>query len=123
MKPPVQLPPTRAGCCLALACGLLALPLAATASDHQDHEQARSALVRGEVLPLKTVMERLDKERPGGQVLEVELERKLGGWVYEIKQMEAGGQLVKIKLDARTGELLERSPRKRRDHETAGGKP
>ena len=121
LKPTPTTP--RPGLGLALVCCLALLPAWASASDRQDHEQARSALARGEVLPLKTVMERLDKTSPGAQILEVELERTRGGWVYEIKQLEAGGQLVKIKLDAKTGDVLERSSRPRRDHEGTGGKP
>ena len=59
----------------------------------------------GQVLPLKTVLDQLERQRPG-KVLEVELERKGNGWVYEIKQLEAGGQLVRIKLDARTAQII-----------------
>ena len=81
------------------------------ASD-SDHERARQALLRGDVLPLTQLLQQLNRQRPGGQVLEVELEQKSGRWVYEIKQLEPGGQLVKIKLDARTGELLPTRPRR-----------
>lgn len=81
------------------------LPAATWASERDDHYQARAAMESGQVLPLKTVLERLERLRPGN-VLEVELERKSNGWVYEIKQLEAGGQLVRIKLDARTAQIL-----------------
>ena len=82
-----------------LACG------PSRADDRDDHDQARSAMERGEVLPLKTVLERLERLRPG-TVLEVELERKSSGWVYDIKQLEAGGQVARIRLDARTAQVL-----------------
>ena len=85
----------------------------AWASDESDHERARQAMVRGDVLPLKRVMDHLERQRPGGHILEVELEQKGAVWVYEIKQLEPGGQLVKIKLNAKTGELLEAKERKR----------
>lgn len=98
---------------LALLCACLAGPGIALASDPPDHEQARQAMVRGDVLPLKRVMEHLERQRPGGHILEVELEQKASGWIYEIKQLEPGGQLVKIKLNAKTGELLEAKERKR----------
>ena len=70
-----------------------------------DHDQARAAVQAGEVLPLRTLLERLEKSHPG-QVLEVELERDDGRWVYELKLLQAGGLLVKLKLDARSGDLL-----------------
>jgi hypothetical protein len=81
-------------------------PLVGAASERHDHERAREALARGQVLPLGSVLDQLARQRPGGHVLEVELERSHGRWVYEIKQMDANGRLVKFKLDAQTGVLL-----------------
>ncbi len=96
---------------LVLALASLAGP-GAFASERRDHDEAREALARGQVMPLQRVLEHLARQRPGGHVLEVELEHTRGRWVYEIKQVDSGGQLVKLRLDARSGELLnERSPR------------
>ena len=81
------------------------LVLPAGASDHRDHERALQAVQAGQVLPLRTVLERLEREHPG-QVLEVELEQDSGVWIYEIKLLQSGGQRVKLKLDARTAALL-----------------
>jgi len=39
-------------------------------------------------------------------VLELELERKDGRWLYEIKLLRPGGSLLKLEVDARTGEVL-----------------
>ena len=83
--------------------GGLVLPVGAR--DHRDHERARQAVQAGEILPLRTVLERLEREHPG-QVLEVELEQDHGEWVYEVKLLQAGGQRVKLTLDARTAALL-----------------
>lgn len=97
----------------ALWCAAVCAGLATTAqASDDDHERARQAVVRGDVLPLKQVMEHLERQRPGGHILEVELEQKGSGWIYEIKQLEPGGQLVKLKLNAKTGELLEARARK-----------
>lgn len=87
-----------------LALGVL-WPATSWASDRDDHNQARAAVESGQVLPLKTVLAHLERQRPGN-VLEVELERKGSGWVYEIKLLEANGQLARIKLDAKTGQIL-----------------
>lgn len=83
----------------------LTLP-AARASDTRDHERARAAVQAGQVLPLPTLLERLQRTHPG-QVLELELERDDGRWVYELKLLQANGQLLKLEVDAATGQVLQ----------------
>ncbi len=74
--------------------------------DHErDHERARAAVQAGQVLPLATLLQQLQRSHPG-QVLEVELERDDGRWIYEIKLLQGGGQLLKLELDAATGQVL-----------------
>jgi uncharacterized membrane protein YkoI len=102
----------------------LALPLSlallagsgAAYADREDHERARKALEAGEVLPLKTILERVEQNFPG-QVMDVELEReRVGGrerWIYEIKVLRTGGALVKLKLDARDGSVMGNTTRSR----------
>ncbi|WP_066258611.1 PepSY domain-containing protein [Hydrogenophaga flava] len=93
-----------------------ALVLAATLSagaqarDRGDHERAREAVVAGQILPLRTVLERLEREQ-AGQVLEIELEPEGGRWIYEVKLLQPGGQLLKLEVDAGTGEVLGRRVR------------
>ena len=85
------------------------------ASEARDHERARAAVQAGEVLPLPALLARLQRTHPG-QVLELELEREEGRWVYEVKLLQADGRLLKLALDARTGQVLElRRQRERRD--------
>jgi uncharacterized membrane protein YkoI len=76
------------------------------AHDH-DHDRARQALQAGEILPLKAILAHVEKAHPG-QVMEVELERQEGRWIYEIKLLRAGGSLTKLKVDARDATVLER---------------
>jgi uncharacterized membrane protein YkoI len=78
----------------------------AWASDNRDHDRARAAVQAGQVLPLPTLLERLQRSHPG-QVLELELELDDGRWIYEIKLLQADGQLLKLKLDAATAQVLE----------------
>jgi len=87
----------------------LALPCHADEQrdNRHDHDRARRALEAGEILPLKTVLEKITGDMPG-QVMEVELERKGERWVYEIKLLRAGGSLVKLKVDARDGTIIPR---------------
>lgn len=83
------------------------------AEGRHDHDRARQALEAGEVLPLRTILERVERDYPG-QVMEVELERKDTGWIYEVKLLKTGGVLVKLKINARNGTVLgskEKGPR------------
>ncbi|MCC6869928.1 MAG: PepSY domain-containing protein [Burkholderiales bacterium] len=91
-----------------LALLLAALPLARAdaARDHDhDHDRARAALQAGEVLPLATIQEKVQRSHPG-DTLKVELERKDGRWVYEFKLLQADGALLRLDVDARTGDVL-----------------
>lgn len=103
---------------LGLAGLLPALPASAHGDD--DHERARAALRAGEVLPLATLLERLQRSHPG-RVLEVELERDDGRWVYEVKLLRADGQLLKLALDARNGDVLSQRSKGRRAGDHRGG--
>lgn len=95
--------------CLALLAGSVV-----TQADEGDHERARKALEAGEVLPLKTILERVEGAYPG-QVMDVELERDHEGrgerWVYKLKILRPGGALVRLKVDARDGTVLGSKPR------------
>ena len=75
------------------------------AADNSDHERARQAVEAGDVLPLRTILDRVEGEYPG-QVMEVELDREKGEWVYEIKLLRKGGALMKLKIQARDGTIL-----------------
>jgi uncharacterized membrane protein YkoI len=77
---------------------------AALADEPADHERARRALEAGEVMPLRTVLEQVERDYPG-EVLEVELDREDDVWVYEIKLIRRGGDVLKLELDARDGSL------------------
>lgn len=87
---------------IALLSVLYVLPLTA---DDDDHERARHALETGEILSLGTIITKLENDHPG-PILEVELEREDGRWIYEIKQLQEGGRLVKMELNAATGEVI-----------------
>ena len=82
----------------------------ALASDKGDHERALQAVQSGQVLPLAKVLALIEKAHPG-QVLEVELEHEKQQWQYEIKLLQPDGRLMKLQVDARTGEVLKRKTR------------
>jgi uncharacterized membrane protein YkoI len=99
--------PWRLACAAALLTGLC-LP-AARADDDGGQERARQALASGQILPLGDVLARVEKSFPG-KVLEVELEGEQGRWIYEVKLLQADGRLIKLKLNAKTAEVLRAKP-------------
>jgi len=77
-----------------------------------DHERARQALENRQILPLRTILERVEKTHPG-QVIDVEFEQEKDRdlWIYEIKLLRSGGSLIKLKVDARDGTIIGVRPR------------
>ena len=90
----------------------LMLAIALPADADSDHDRARQALEAGEILPLRTVLDKLARDVPG-QVMEVELERSAERWIYEIKLLQAGGALIKLKVDARDATVIKTSTDKK----------
>nr|WP_242702351.1 PepSY domain-containing protein [Achromobacter sp. SD115] len=74
-------------------------------ADENDHEQARQALQAGKVLPLRSVLDIVERDYPG-QVVKVEFDEDDGEFIYEIRLLQGGGRLVKLKIDARDGKVL-----------------
>ena len=83
----------------------LVVSLGATITLADDHEQARQLRSQGDIVPLEEVLQRLP-DVDGGRVIEVELERDYGTYVYEIERLEPGGIVREYVFDARSGELL-----------------
>lgn len=73
----------------------------------KDHDRARAALERGELLPLATLLERLAPVIDG-DIIELELEREKRRWVYEISYIDARGRLIELEVDAADGTVLKR---------------
>ena len=91
-----------------LSTALLAIAIAIPATAAfagNDHDKARAALVAGEIQPLPKILESVAREHPG-DVLEVELERERGSWIYEIKILQSDGKLLKLDVDARDAAVI-----------------
>ena len=98
---------------IAMLWGGLLLGLPKAHSDSRDHELARQALQQGKVLPLRTVLDQVERDYQG-QVIKVEFEHDDGRFIYELRVLQASGQLLKVKLNAVNGQVLKVS-RKGRD--------
>lgn len=92
---------------VALAMGLWAFtgPGQGLRAEERDHELARQALQQGKVLPLRAVLDKVEQEYQG-QAIKVEFEHDDGRFLYEIRLLQAGGKVVKLKVDAMDGRVL-----------------
>ena len=99
---------------MALAVAAATAGTAAQAAErgHGDHDLARQALERGQVLPLRTVLEKVEREYQG-QALKVEFEHDDGRFIYEIRLLQQDGRMAKLKIDAVDGRVLQI---KRKEH-------
>ena len=77
----------------------------AYADNPKDHDQARQALESGQILPLRKILETIESHY-SGQVLEIELDRQHGRWIYEIKMLQKDGLRIKLKVDAADGTVI-----------------
>lgn len=65
----------------------------------------------GDVMPLEALLDQVAREHPG-RLIEVELERKGRGYVYELELIDERGRVWELDFDARTGELLKKKREK-----------
>ena len=77
------------------------------AENHEmtDEDRARGALEKGEVLPLEQLMAGV-RDRVHGEISGIELEKESGIWVYEFKVISPHGQVMEVRVDAKTGKLI-----------------
>jgi uncharacterized membrane protein YkoI len=69
------------------------------------HDEARTLRDQGDILPLETLLDKVRTDYPG-KVIEVELEREYGNYLYEIEVLDNNGKLWELKYDAHNGELI-----------------
>jgi len=74
-------------------------------SSGESPSNASRLSAKGEIMSLEKISQKAKTYKPG-EILEVELEKKHGRYVYEIDILDAGSQVWELKLDAKTGQLL-----------------
>ena len=85
---------------------LILIASGARAGESLDHDEIKRLRETGEILSMVEVMRRAAGVQPG-QLLEAELEREDGAYVYEIKILAPDGSLHELYLDAATAEILD----------------
>lgn len=63
-------------------------------------DERPTAAEAGAFMPMQTIL-----SKAPGTLLEAELDKKRGAWVYEIKTMGTDGSVSKVMVDAKSGEL------------------
>jgi uncharacterized membrane protein YkoI len=75
--------------------------------EDRSHDRARRASEAGEILTIAEIYERARREVPG-RILEAELDRWHGRWVYELKILDPQGRLYELNYDAADGRIIHR---------------
>ncbi|WP_205341542.1 PepSY domain-containing protein [Denitrificimonas caeni] len=70
------------------------------------HDEALRLHKKGQILSSQTFIERALERHPKARLLELELEKKRGRYIYEVELLTVQGQVRELKFDASTGELL-----------------
>ncbi len=85
----------------------IALSASAAWGDERDHDQAKRLKEAGKILPLEHIVQKAKAKYPG-RLIELELEREHGRYIYEVELVDRGGVVWELKYDAQTGEFLKR---------------
>lgn len=91
---------------LALALLSLLLPASLVAKD-LTHDDALRLRQQGLIMPINELLHIALQRYPQASVLELELEKKHGLFIYEIEILTQTGQVRELKLNAATGDILE----------------
>ena len=87
--------------------GLMAFLWAAQTAAHDlTQDEALHLREQGVILPLAQLTEQALARYPGATLLEVELEKEHGRYVYEIELVLPSGQVRELEFDATGGDLL-----------------
>lgn len=96
---------------MVMMAGLVVLSIAVTgwllpqAGSGESPASAGQLSAKGQILSLEKISKMAKSHKPG-EILEVELEKKHGRYLYEVEILDARSQVWELKLDAKTGQLL-----------------
>lgn len=80
--------------------------MAPASADDDDWRQLHREVQAGRIKPLSEILDLLSQDWVG-EVLEVEIEKDDGQWIYEIELLGPRGQVVEFEIDARSGDIVE----------------
>ncbi len=86
-------------------CILLVLFAAQSVYSEESAATARKLSASGQILSLEKIT-KAAKAIKAGDILETELERKHGLYIYEVELLDSKGLVWELKLNAKTGKLI-----------------
>lgn len=90
---------------IALGISLLVSETARADEDKIGPDVVRELVAKGELMPLDEILRRNEKDVIG-RIIEIELERKSIGYVYEIKVLRPDGRKLELKINGLTGTII-----------------
>ena len=69
-------------------------------------QQIRQLVSQGKILPLEAIL-KIHQPLIDGKLLDLEVESEHGKIIYELEFLRQNGDVVKLVIDAKTGELLD----------------
>ena len=72
-----------------------------------DQDRVLELRLAGEVMPLEQIL-KISRQYQQGSILEVELEQEWNTIIYELKILADDGQVWELKVDAKSGAIIER---------------
>ncbi|QRY77477.1 PepSY domain-containing protein [Pseudomonas sp. PDNC002] len=89
---------------------LLGLALLAMAGTAQAHDLSQDEALRlsreGVIRPFEEILPAALNRYPGSRLLEAELEKEHGNYIYEVELLTVDGVVRELELDARDGRIL-----------------
>lgn len=79
-------------------------PAAARDKDDVRRDEVRRAVEAGEIRSLADILDTVRGKLPG-DVVGVEIERKNGSWLYELRVVGSQGGIFEVYIDARNGKI------------------
>lgn len=90
---------------LKITLATLCLVFTSTALMAVDIDEVMRLKQSGEIMPLEDIIVKMRRDFPG-RIIEIELERENGFYVYEIDYVDNNGYVWELELDAQTGDML-----------------
>jgi uncharacterized membrane protein YkoI len=76
-----------------------------TGSGTADYDRARDAVRDGQIMPLKTMLKKIDAGR-FGRIIDIRLTRSPARDIYQLKLRDDSGTIRTLRIDAKNGSLL-----------------